>query len=122
MRDYVHLYKNEQKGLCPGGILSHTHITYSVHCKETAAQKMVTHACICTAKSKLSIGSSVWEGIKIWGLHDIVVKTIRGVSIDTVTSEMMKNGLSYRNIILQVGGNDIAQHGNLEQLEGDYES
>ena len=23
-RDYVHLYKNEQNGLCPGGILSYT--------------------------------------------------------------------------------------------------
>ena len=22
-RDYVHLYKNEQKGFCPGGILSY---------------------------------------------------------------------------------------------------
>ena len=26
-RDYVHLYKNEQKGLCPGGILSYTQST-----------------------------------------------------------------------------------------------
>ena len=26
--DFVHVYKNEQGGFCPGGILSYTHVSY----------------------------------------------------------------------------------------------
>lgn len=74
-------------------------------------------------KTNLIIGSSVLKGIKIKGLHDTDVRTIRGGTINRITDELMRNDLSsYKNIILQIGGNDIAQHGDLKRFEDDYES
>lgn len=75
------------------------------------------------AKQTLIIGSSLLKGIKTRGLHNTDVRTIRGARIERITDEIMKTDIStYKNIILQVGGNDFAQHGNLKLFEEDYES
>jgi len=51
------------------------------------------------------------------------VLTFRGSKIDRIADELMKRDLSsYKNIILQVGGNHIASDGSLRNFEEDYES
>ena len=56
-RDYIHLYKNEQKGFCPGGILSYTRQisnSYSVltttkkkkNCRKLRADSNLISSCL----------------------------------------------------------------------------
>jgi hypothetical protein len=71
----------------------------------------------------LVIRSSILKGIKPRGLNDTDVLTFRGSKIDRIADELMKRDLSsYKNIIIHVGGNDIASHGSLRNFEEDYES
>ncbi|VDI32542.1 Hypothetical predicted protein [Mytilus galloprovincialis] len=56
----------------------------------------------------LIIGSSILKGIRTSGLSKTNIRTFRGAHIDRITKEIMNMDLkAYKNIILQVGGNDM---------------
>lgn len=76
-----------------------------------------------SVQKNIIIGSSVVKGIKTRGLHNCDVLTNRGAHIPHITDIVMTKDLSnYKNIIVQVGGNDIAHHGNIQTFLEDYES
>lgn len=62
-------------------------------------------------KKNLIIGSSVLKGITNKGLRDTNVVSKRGAHINQLTNYVAQKDLSnYKNINLQIGGNDIAYH------------
>ncbi|CAC5395511.1 unnamed protein product [Mytilus coruscus] len=76
-----------------------------------------------SSDKNLIIGSSILKGIRTSGLSKTDIRTFRGANIDRITSEIMKMNLRiYKNIILQVGGNDISAGKSLKEVEEDYES
>ncbi|VDI54060.1 Hypothetical predicted protein [Mytilus galloprovincialis] len=76
-----------------------------------------------SSDKNLIIGSSILKGIRPSGLSKTDIRTFRGANIDRITSEIMKMNLrTYKNIILQVGGNDISAGHSLKELEEDFES
>ncbi|CAC5360246.1 unnamed protein product [Mytilus coruscus] len=76
-----------------------------------------------SSDKNLIIGSSILKGIRPSGLSKTDIRTFRGANINRITSEIMKMNLTtYKNIILQVGGNDISAGKSLKELEEDFES
>ncbi|CAC5404252.1 unnamed protein product [Mytilus coruscus] len=76
-----------------------------------------------SSDKNLIIGSSILKGIRPSDLSKTDIRTFRGANIDRITSEIMKMNLStYKNIILQVSGNDISAGKSLKELEEDFES
>ncbi|CAC5414267.1 unnamed protein product [Mytilus coruscus] len=71
----------------------------------------------------LIIGSSILKGIRTSGLSKTHIRTFRGAQIDRISKEIVNMDLkAYKNIILQVGGNNISGGKSLKDFEMEYES
>ncbi|CAG2238178.1 unnamed protein product [Mytilus edulis] len=76
-----------------------------------------------SSDKNLIIGSSILKGIRTYGLSKTNIRTFRGAQIDRITKEIMNMDLkAYKNIILQVVGNNISGGQSLTDFEIEYES
>ena len=67
------------------------------------------------------IGSSILQDIGTKGLKDTQVRTMRGAGVSRVRTKIENTELcDIKNIILQVGGNDVSSQRDLEAVEEDF--